>query len=212
MNRPHIFDILIRGPLPHQIAKRRLHALFLASTLMAAANLAGAQSASTQAGKSTPKTPVSGPALAGPKPRTANFSAYATPSPITFAATDPDSPTVSGSATTTVSWGVTNTANDPWKLQVAANSATFSNCATAIPVSAVTIACTAGFDGGGTVSCTGATTLSTSNVTMASGTVPGAGFTNFWVTLTYTLTDNWKYIAQTSSSCTLDITYTATVN
>jgi hypothetical protein len=56
------------------------------------------------------------------------------------------------------------------------------------------------------------TALSASKLTVASGTVPGAGYTSFWVTLTYTLTDKWKYIAQTSPQCTLDITYLATVN
>jgi hypothetical protein len=48
---------------------------------------------------------------------------------------------------------------------------------------------------------------------VASGTLPYSGSsTSFWMTFTYTLTDKWKYIAQTSPSCTLDITYLATVN
>jgi hypothetical protein len=78
----------------------------------------------------------------------------------------------------------------------------------------VTITCTAGFNPGpGGFSCGAPTTLSTSPVTVASGTLPYAGSsTSFWVTLTYTLTDSWTYIAQTSSSCTLNITYLATVN
>jgi hypothetical protein len=50
-------------------------------------------------------------------------------------------------------------------------------------------------------------------VTVASGTLPYAGSsTSFWMTFTFTLTDSWSYIAQTSSSCTLNITYLATVN
>jgi hypothetical protein len=141
---------------------------------------------------------------------TSNFTPYASPSPISFAATNPDTPTVAGSATTTVSWEVTTTSNDNWKLEVYANSASFSNCPTAIPVSAVTISCVSGYNGGA-FNCAAPVTLSTTKTQVASGTV-GAGATSFWITLNYTLTDNWKYIAQTSSSCTLNISYLATVN
>jgi hypothetical protein len=164
-----------------------------------------------QTGKPPVNAPAPRPALSVKPLSTPNFSAYASPSSISFSATNPDTPTVAGSATTTVSWNVANSANDAWKLQVSANSASFSNCPTAIPVSAVTITCTDGF-GGGPFNCGAPATLSTSKTTVASGTATGAGTTYFWVTLTYTLTDSWKYIAQTSSSCTLDITYLATVN
>jgi hypothetical protein len=163
-----------------------------------------------QPGKPPAAAPAAHPAIIAKPMNAPNFTPYATPSPISFAATNPDSPTVAGSATTTVSWEVTTTANDNWTLQVYANSASFSNCPTAIPVSAVAITCTNGYNGGA-FSCGAPATLSTSKVQVASGTV-GAGYTYFWVTLNYTLTDNWKYIAQTSSSCTLDISYLATVN
>jgi hypothetical protein len=168
----------------------------------------------SQTAKVTPKpgTPIA--ALTAPKPLTSgSFSVYASPSSISFAATNPDTPTVAGSGTTTVSWNTSNSANDPWKLQVSANAASFSSCPTAVPASAVTITCTGGFNPGpGGFSCASAKTLSTTAKTVASGTLPYAGSTYFYVTLTYALTDQWKYIAQTSSSCTLDMTYTATVN
>jgi len=167
-----------------------------------------------QTGKPAVKATAPRPALSGPQPLTANFSVYATPSPITFAATDPDTPTVAGSATTTVSWtsGATP-ANDPWKLEVYSVASSFSNCST-VPVSAVTITCTAGFNPGpGGFACGAPATLSTSKTIVASGTLPYAGSgTSFWMTFTYTLTDKWKYIAQMSPSCTLDVTYLATVN
>ncbi|MGA9627944.1 MAG: hypothetical protein WBL65_05425 [Bryobacteraceae bacterium] len=169
----------------------------------------------TQAGKPALKTLDPRPALAAPKPlATANFSAYATPSPISFAATDPDSPLVAGSATTTVSWTTGATpANDPWTLQVYSVATSFTNCPT-VPISAVTITCTAGFNPGpGGFACGAPATLSTSKTTVASGTLPYSGSsTSFWMTLTYTLTDKWKYAAQMSPSCTLNITYLATVN
>ena len=167
-----------------------------------------------QTGKHPPKM-APHPALSVKPLATANFSVYASPSSISFAATNPDSPTVAGSATTTVSWTTTSTpANDPWKLQVSSTSSSFSNCATAIPASAVTITCTSGFNPGpGGFNCGAPATLSTSPVTVASGTLPYAGSsTSFWMTFTFTLTDSWSYIAQTSSSCTLNITYLATVN
>ena len=163
-----------------------------------------------QAGTPVQKAPAPRPALSGPKPLTGTFTVNPIAS-VSFTATDPDTPLVAGSAMTTVSWGVTNSANDPWKLEVYSVPTSFSNCPT-VPISAVTITCTGGFGGGGTVTLCSPTALSASKLTVASGTVPGAGYTSFWVTLTYTLTDKWKYIAQTSPQCTLDITYLATVN
>jgi hypothetical protein len=46
---------------------------------------------------------------------------------------------------------------------------------------------------------------------VASGT-EGTFSRSYSVTLTYTLTDQWKYIARTSPPCTLSITYNALVN
>jgi hypothetical protein len=169
-----------------------------------------------QAGKPAPKAPAPTPVAAAPKPlAVANFSVYPI-SAVSFAATNPDSPTVAGNAggTVTVSGQIGATeANATFKLQVSAAGPTFSNCTT-IPVSAVTITCTSVFNpGNNDVSCASPVTLSTSPVTVASGTLPTAGSgTSFWVTFSYTLTDSWEYIAETSSSCTLNVTYLATVN
>ena len=167
-----------------------------------------------QAGRLPQKAPAPRPAMAAPKPlAVSNFTLYPVAG-VSFAATDPDSPTVAGSATITVSGLIGATgAGASFKLEVYSAGPTFSNCTT-IPVSAVIITCTSVFNpGGNAVSCAAPATLSTSKATLASGTLPSAGAsTSFWVTLTYTLTDKWMYIAQTSSSCTLNATYLATVN
>jgi len=167
-----------------------------------------------QAGKPALRAPAPKPVVAAPKPlAVANFTVYPIAA-VSFAAADPDSPTVAGSGTVTVSGLIgASEANASFKLQVYAAGTTFSNC-TSIPVSAVTITCTSVFDpGNNDVSCASPVTLSTSPVTVASGTLPTAGSsTSFWVTFSYTFTDNRKYIAQTSSSCTLNVTYLATVN
>jgi hypothetical protein len=167
-----------------------------------------------QAGKPPLKALAPTPVAAAPKPLAiANFSVY----PITavsFAATNPDSPAVAGNTSVTVSGLIgANQAGASFKLQVYAAGATFSNCTT-IPVSAVTITCTSLFNpGNNDVSCASPATLSTSPVTVASGTLPNAGSsTSFWVTFSYTLTDSWEYIAQTSSACALNVTYLATAN
>jgi hypothetical protein len=167
-----------------------------------------------QTGKPAVKAPAPRPALSGPKPlATANFT-LPPPGSVSFSALDPDSPTDAGNTSVTVSWNTgATTANDPWKLEVYSVASSFSNCST-VPVSAVTITCTAGFNPGpGGFACGAPATLSTSKTIVASGTLPYAGSgTSFWMTFTYTLTDKWKYIAQMSPSCTLDVTYLATVN
>ena len=168
-----------------------------------------------QGGRPALKAPSSRPALAAPKPlAVSNFTVYPIGS-VSFAATDPDSPTVSGSSSITVSGLIgPTTGGESFKLEAYSVNPSFSSCPTAIPVSAVTITCASLFNpGNNAVSCAAPIELSTSKQTVASGTLPDAGSsTSFWVNFTYALTDKWTYIAQTSSSCTLNVTYVATVN
>jgi len=149
------------------------------------------------------------PMVQAPAPLAA-FTLTVTPSVITFSATDPDSPTVAGSAPASATWrtsGVFGT----WTLSVQSTAATFQGCAT-VPVSAVRVSCTSASNSAlfGSGSCSSAFALSTSSQVIASG---GEGLStgNYAVTLTFTLTDSWKYIAQLSPSCSLNLSYTANV-
>jgi hypothetical protein len=133
----------------------------------------------------------------------------ATPASITFQGTDPDSSTVAGSSAATVTWvGFGSTAS--WNLTVQAPSTTFQGCPT-VPVSAVRVSCSsAAVTGGGTAACAASTTLSTTPQIVASGNQ--GFFSSYTVTLTFTLTDSWKFIAETSPQCSLSVTYTSTLN
>ncbi len=130
----------------------------------------------------------------------------ATPATISFSATDPDLGSVAGSTTSTVTWSLTGgNKNQSWTLTVQAGGASFTGCATA-PAAAVTVTCaSASVSGGnGTGSCNGPFTLSTSPQQVAGG-FEGQNYT---VTINFTLTDRWRYIAATTPSCTLTLTYT----
>jgi hypothetical protein len=95
-------------------------------------------------------------------------------------------------------------------LTVQAGSAGFGNCPT-VPVSAVTVSCaSATTNTGGSGKCGPAFALSTSPQVVAGGNQSGSTF-SYAVTLTFSLADNWKYIAETSPSCLLTLSYTATV-
>jgi hypothetical protein len=165
-------------------------------------------------GTPAPKVPAPHPGIAAtaPLPQAANFTLKIAPASVSFTATDPDSPLVAGSPTTTVSWTVTGTLSRAWSLSLSSAATTFTNCPT-VPISAVTVTCQSATNGGGsgTASCGVVSPLSTTRTTVASGT-ESAGNRSYSVTLSYTLTDQWKYIARTSPQCTLNITYLATVN
>jgi hypothetical protein len=141
----------------------------------------------------------------------ANFTVNVTPATITFSATNPSSaPVDSGSSTASVSWTNLDFAQGAWSLTVQAGSPSFINCPT-VPVSAVTVSCASVSTSiGGSGTCSPPFTLSTSAQTVAGG---NQGFItySYAVTLNFTLADNWKYIAETSPSCSLSLSYIATV-
>jgi hypothetical protein len=94
-----------------------------------------------------------------------------------------------------------------WTLTVSAAGASFSSCAT-VPASAVTVTC-GSVTGGHTGACSTAATLSTTATKVAGGN-EATGMASYSVNLSFTLADNWKYIA--SSSCSLSVSYTITAN
>jgi hypothetical protein len=131
----------------------------------------------------------------------------ATPGTVTFAATDPDLGSVSGTSSTVTWTALGGLPVQTWTLSVQAPASAFSGCAT-VPVSAVTVSCSsASATGiGGTATCGGPFTLSTSSHQVASG-AEGTASGTYTVKIAFSLADSWKYVA--ASACTLILTYTA---
>ena len=139
------------------------------------------------------------------------ISAFTAPS-LQFSSTGPlGTVTISPSNPSTITWSVGsgNKANT-WTLSVQAPSVSLVNC-TQIPISAITIQCISANSGGLTRSCnaTSATALSTSPITIASGT-QNSSSDAYSVSVQFALTDKWNYPANTS--CSLNLTYTAQFN
>ena len=145
------------------------------------------------------------------QPQASTFNVTVTPSVVTFQATDPDtSPAVAGSSPATVSWTYNGSWFANWSLTVQAPSAIMTNCP-GIPASAITVACntaSAGFLGG--ANCAAAFPLSTAPQVVASGT-EGVLSSSYQVQISYTISDAWKRVAQLSPSCSLSLTYIATL-
>jgi hypothetical protein len=141
----------------------------------------------------------------------ANFTVTVTPPTISFNATNPGvSPVVAGSSASNVSWNVISGGNN-WSLRVQASTPTFTGCPS-IPISAVTVSCSAASVGslGGSATCAAPFQLSTAEAQVAGGS-EGAIAYNYSVTVSFTLADSWKYVAKTTPACTLSLTYTADV-
>jgi hypothetical protein len=133
----------------------------------------------------------------------------ATPSTISFTATNPDLGSVAGSSASTVSWKTTGgSSSSTWNLKVQAAATSFTNCAT-VPMSAVTVSCSS-VTGGSSGACATSFALSTTAVQVASGKESTASNATYSVNLNFTLADSWQYIAKQSPSCTLTLTYTVT--
>jgi hypothetical protein len=137
----------------------------------------------------------------------------ASPSSISFSSTDPDLGAVSGSAAASVTFGLLlGTATNTWTVSVSAATSTFTGgTCTTIPASAITVTCASvavnNYGGtAGTGACAASSTLSTTGKTAASGG-EGNFYDTFTITLNLTLTDSWAYIAATTTTCPLSITY-----
>jgi len=130
----------------------------------------------------------------------------ATPGTISFSAANPNSGTVSGSSSGTVTWTVLLGSHlQHWTVGVQAGSATFVGCSS-IPVSAVQVSCSSGSvsGGGGTAACSGSFPLSTTLQTIAGG-FEGDLVNSYSVSLNFTLAESWRYVA--GSSCSITLTY-----
>ena len=133
------------------------------------------------------------------------------PATLTFDATNPDlAPAVAAHANATVSWQNRSSIPGRWDLMVRADSASFTNCPR-IPVSAVTVSCVSAVTNtASSGNCRPGFALSTSPERIAGGNQTGATF-SYSVALSFTLADNWRNIAESSSPCSLSLSYTATV-
>ena len=131
------------------------------------------------------------------------------PATITFTSPDPDTTPVNGNSAATITWKM-NGGTNTWTLGVNAATASFTSCPL-VASGAVKFTCSSATKGSGanaSATCASGTfTLSTSPQTVASGQ-QGNGTTAFNVVVAYTFTDAWKYPA--NSSCSLNLTYTAT--
>lgn len=130
------------------------------------------------------------------------------PSTISFTATDPDLGNFSGSSPATVTWQTNGGVNShPWTLGVAASTPNFSSCAT-VPLSAIKVSCSNVTGGNTPGTCAAPIQLSTALTTIASGKGDTGVNSPYSVTINFTLADSWRYIAEQSPPCTLNVTYT----
>lgn len=140
----------------------------------------------------------------------------ASPLTITFSANDPDTPTVSGSSSATITFSTNGGKNgNTWTVQVQATTANFGSCPSTVPVTQVTVSCASATvgGGGGTGACFPSGTLSTALRTVASGTEGAGGGQTYTVTLNFTFTDSWGYVATPSGApCTISLNYLITAN
>jgi hypothetical protein len=146
-------------------------------------------------------------------PQANDFTLTVSPATINFNATNPGTaPVVAGSPAATATWSALSFGGGNWSLTVQAASPTFTNCST-VPVSAVTVTCTAASVGslGGSASCAPPAPLSSTQAVPVANGSEGLIALNYSVTISFTLADNWKYIAETSPACTLSLNYLANV-
>ncbi len=141
----------------------------------------------------------------------ASFFLIVTPPSVTFNANNPDlMPVASGGTGTLVTWQNQGGSAGSWALAVQANAVRFVNCPT-VPVSAVTVWCaSATANGSKSGNCRPPFALSLAPQVVAGGS-QGGGSMAYAVTLNFTLSDDWKYVAETSPLCSLSLSYTATV-
>jgi hypothetical protein len=139
-------------------------------------------------------------------PRATIHNAAAAPATISFTATDPDLGSFLGSSPATLSWATPDgNRQNPWTLKVAASTPSFTSCST-VPASAVRVSCSS-VSSGTNGQCGPAFQLSTALNQIASG-LQGNGNESYSVTITFTLADSWRYVAEQSPPCTISLSYT----
>ncbi|HUP05291.1 MAG TPA: hypothetical protein VMU19_14940 [Bryobacteraceae bacterium] len=170
-----------------------------------------AAAAAAQRSPRKPAASAPAPAVVNLQPLTTTSHMSASPASITFTSTDPDSGAVSGSSTATVTWRVSGGATTRnWTLSLQASAVNMTNCSN-VPVSAVKVTCASATysGGGGTGACSSAFNLSNALQTVASGK-EGTGNRSATVTVNFSFTDQWSYVAHTAPACGVALTYSVT--
>ncbi|HEU0119539.1 MAG TPA: hypothetical protein VFQ91_03365 [Bryobacteraceae bacterium] len=138
------------------------------------------------------------------------------PTAISFSLSDPDAGPVAASSAVTINWTLVGVAlNGNWRIDVQAPSSTFPSCPR-IPVSAIRVTCgsasISGLGLGGSATCAASSApLSTSPIAIASG-VERIGLSTTTVSLSFTITDSWRYTAPEAPACTFDLSYILSVD
>jgi len=134
-------------------------------------------------------------------------SLLASPSSVSFLASNPDAGVVSGSSPASLSWSILSGSHtNNWTLSVQADTSSFTGCPY-IPVSAVQVSCSSASVGGtgGTGSCGGSFALGTTAQQVAGG-AEADGTNSYLVSASFTLAESWQYVA--NPSCSINLTYT----
>ncbi len=130
----------------------------------------------------------------------------ALPANIGFAAFDPDQGAVPGNTAAVVFWQILDgKPNRDWRLSVQAGTPQFQDCGP-VPASAVIASCQGVTVSGGSGACLAPGPLSTSPRLIAGGRQDNKP-QNLSVSVSFTFTDSWRYIAATNPQCTLTLTY-----
>lgn len=146
-----------------------------------------------------------GPASSGP-PGKLMGPVTVTPTPLRFLADDPDTGTVAATTPVQVRWYGVGDHSSSWTLTVQAMGSRFENCP-ALPVSAVQATCQSVDPGHGEGACAPNFPISTAPQKVASG-IEAQGNREYIISITFTLSDSWRYIAATNPQCTLSLLYT----
>lgn len=138
----------------------------------------------------------------------------ATPATISFTGTNPATAQLVPGSPAAVTWSYKGSKRNTWNLTVSGGgSTTFGSCTT-VPISAVTVTCASASQAGngqGTAVCSAPFQLSNGATQVAGGTEDNGSTTIYTVNLTFTLKDSWQYMVTTGQTCSLTLTYDATL-
>lgn len=144
----------------------------------------------------------------------------ASPSTISFTSSDPGAEvTAAGSVLARI---LQPALNERWQLKIHASASTLTHC-TSVPVSAITVSCGSVDAQGGllfhpTGSCAASVPLSVTPTVIASGKQGDGGIVLnlspdvYSVNLSFKLTDSWAYRGANSPACSVDLTYTLSLD
>lgn len=132
----------------------------------------------------------------------------ALPATIVFSGADPDSSSVPGNVTGTISFRTTGgEINRNWRVQVQSLSGnTFANCPRSIPVSSIRVTCASATADGGTAACAAPFNLSSTLQTLASGMEGSGNAKPYTINVNFVFEDSWQFIA-TNTACSVSLSY-----